>query len=282
VNPKTNLLLAIVITAGAALMGGCGKKDTPAPGAVAADAQVRISAAISLKTALEEVRPMLAKAAGMPVQFNFGSSGGLSAQIMRGAPVDVFISADPADVEALAARKLVAPAPGSSAVLATNQLVLVTPAGVDRIKSLADLGRSDIRKVAVGEPTTVPAGRYARQTLEHEGLWQRLSAGGKLVMGENVAQVMAYVAAGEVDAGLVYRSDVHASGMKARLVLEVPAADHAPIQYVTAVLDEAPQPQAAAAVQRALLTDAMQDILVGHGFGRVPAGMRPVVSPSQP
>jgi molybdate transport system substrate-binding protein len=274
---KAWMFVALLVLCGAAVFGLARRGSNPA---VAPDRRIRISAAISLRTVLEEARPILARAADMPVEFNFASSGALAAQIVRGAPVDVFISADRANIETLASQRLVAP--DGAAVLATNELVLVVPVGSGKVKSLADLRRPEVRRIAVGDPASVPAGRYAQQTLEHAGLWSNLSARGQLVMGENVAQVLAYVTAGEVDAGFVYRSDILSSMTKVGLVLQVPAQSHTPIEYITAILTEAPQARAAAAVQQALLSPPVQSILTLHGFGPVPSASPPITKQASP
>jgi molybdate transport system substrate-binding protein len=274
---KAWIIVAVLLLCGIIVSSVAWNRAYPA---TAPDERFHISAAISLRTVLEEARPILAKAAGMPVEFNFASSGALAAQIVRGAPVDIFISADHFSVDTLAAKRLVTP--DGAAVLATNELVLVVPAGSQNMRSLDDLRRPEVHRIAIGDPDSVPAGRYARQTLEHAGLWSALATRGQLVMGENVAQVLAYVTAGEVDAGFVYRSDVPASMTKARVVLQVPAQAHAPIEYISAVLTEAPQPHAAAAVQKALLSSPVQSILAAHGFGPVTNASSPTTNQEAP
>jgi molybdate transport system substrate-binding protein len=276
--PSKAWIFAALAVLGAAVSLGLAWRSYPP--ATPPASPLRISAAVSLRAVLEEARPILARAAGVPVEYNFASSGALAAQIMRGAPVDLFISADRADVETLAARGLVAP--DGAAVVATNQLVLVVPLGAPTVKSLADLGRPQVHRIAVGDPASVPAGRYARETLERAGLWRELSAQGTLVMGENVAQVLGYVTAGEVDAGFVYRSDAQSAKSKVGIVLHVPASSHAPIEYVSAILKEAPRALTARAVQEALLGAPVQSILAAHGFGPVADGASPTTNPTPP
>jgi molybdate transport system substrate-binding protein len=245
---------------GVALLAFPWKSCTPA----ASNNRVRISAAVSLKPALEEARPLLSRAAGMPVEFNFASSGALAAQIIRGAPVDLFLSADRESVDSLAARNLVAPS--GIVIIATNDLVVAVPSHVKGIESLADLGGPSMYRLAIGDPKTVPAGRYAKQALQGAGLWEQLSSGDRLVMGENVAQVLTYLSQDEVDAGVVYRSDIQFSS-KVAFAFQLPASSHSPIEYASAVLAEAPQGAAATAIQKALLEVPIQKIFIAHGFG---------------
>lgn len=222
-----------------------------------------ISAAISLKSALEKARPELEKAAGMPVQFNYGASGTLCAQILRGAPVDLFISADTQNVETL--KKENATLAGTEKILVRNDLVLVTPANAPAIKALSDLGGDSLKKLAIGEPKIVPAGKYAQQTLTHLELYEGLQRANKLVMGENVAQVLAYVERGEVDAGLVYRTDARNSA-KVLIADVAPDSSHEPIVYVMTILREAPHTAAAHKVQERLLSPEVQTLLGSFGF----------------
>lgn len=222
-----------------------------------------IFAAISLKTPLEKARPELEKAAGMPIQFNYGASGTLCTQILRGAPAAIFISADQLNVEKL--KKENRAVDGSEKVLVSNDLVLITPAAGAAIKKLADLGQTNLTKLAIGEPRIVPAGKYAQQTLTHLKLYDALKDAGKLVMGENVAQVLAYVERGEVDAGLVYRTDVLNSSKVT--IVDVAADDaHEPIVYVMAIIKDAPNPDAARKVHEKLVSPEIQGILMNAGF----------------
>ena len=230
-----------------------------------ADHPVTIAAAISLRNTLEDARPLLSRAAGGDVQFTFGASGTLRVQIERGAPIDLFISADRANAQRLVAAHLA----DHPALVAGNRLVLVVPAHPTvALSGFADLPRA--HRIALGEPAAVPAGKYARQTLEHFKLYAPLNSANKLVFGENVAQVLTLVDRGEVDAGLVYSSDAKAAGDKVQVVATAPADAHEPIEYELAICTAAPHPAAAARVAAALQTPEFRALLARYGFAPPP------------
>lgn len=142
------------------------------------------------------------------VQLNFGGSGSLRQQIELGAPVDVFISASSEDVERLA-RKGKAD-PETRLLFARNRLVLVGSTG--KVSSLEDLATGKVERLSIGDPASVPAGKYARDWLEAEGLWPEVQS--KTVLGGDVRQVLDYVQRGEVDAGIVYATDAKLLGLE--------------------------------------------------------------------
>ncbi|HVT83537.1 MAG TPA: molybdate ABC transporter substrate-binding protein [Phycisphaerae bacterium] len=229
-------------------------------------ADLTVSAAISLKGALEKARPELEKSLGEKITWNFGASGTLVGQIQQGAPVDLFISADRAT-----AQKLVAAHAGENAsltVVAGNALVLVVPkANADlRIspRSFSDLPK--VRKVAIGEPKAVPAGAYATEVLTRLKLWDELEKAGKLVTGENVAQVMALVQRGEVDAGVVYATDARSAADKVTVVMTADPSMHSPIEYVSVIVSASKHKASAAKLQQALLAPAAQETMREFGF----------------
>jgi molybdate transport system substrate-binding protein len=234
-------------------------------------ADVSVSAAVSLKGVLEQMQPELEKAAGEKIVFNFGASGTLAGQIKQGAPVDLFISADRVNADTLVKEKLADAA--SEAVVAKNALVLAVPAtkGVATsalVSGFADLKKDAVKKVAVGEPRVVPAGEYAKETLTKLGLWDDLEKAGKLVMGANVAAVLTYVKRGEVDAGLVYKTDAMEAGDAVKVVATADEKTHAPIEYVGVIVAASGKKDAAAAIQKQLVSDAAQKALEDAGFVR--------------
>ena len=126
---------------------------------------LRVGAAISLRPALEEITAHFERETGRPVELSFGSSGQVMGQIRSGAPIDVFISAAQQQVDQLAADGLVDE--GSRRVIARNALVLIVPTeAVGAPESFADLAGPGVKRLAIGEPRTVPAGQYAQQVLE--------------------------------------------------------------------------------------------------------------------
>lgn len=194
---------------------------------------VLVSAAASLKEVMLYSAPIFERQnPGSRLLFNFGSSGQLKSQIQSGAPADVFISAAAADMDAIERSSLTVA--GTRRSVAGNSIVLIKNSlSKVEIRRTSDLVSPEVTRIAIGNPATVPAGRYARQVLEKRGLYDKLS--GKLVLAENVRQVLDYVARGEVDAGFVFLTDAKVEP-KALVVEHIPDAGHAPIVYPAAAL----------------------------------------------
>src|SRR5262245_47797153 len=160
-----------------------------------------VATAISLKGPVEEsIAAFQAARAGEELTVQAAASGVIVSQIEQGAPVDLFISASPVEMDRVAkAEKIV---PSTRRAIATNRLVIVTRKGIDLPASLEGLKDPRFVKIAIGNPKTVPAGRYADQALRASSLLEAVQP--RLVFGENVRQVLDYVVRGEADAGLVY------------------------------------------------------------------------------
>jgi len=228
--------------------------------------EITVSAAVSLRDAFREISKQYEERTGAKINFNFGASGALQKQIESGAPVDVFASAGIPQMDALATKGLIAPETRRD--FARNTLVLVVPAdSTSGITSFADLGGAKVTKLAIGNPKTVPVGRYAEQTLTRLGLWERLEP--RLIMAEDVRQALDYVARGEVDAGIVYASDVRATANRVRTVATAPADSHDPILYPIAVVRASGHQDVARAFIDSVMSDEGQRILEKYGFERV-------------
>jgi molybdate transport system substrate-binding protein len=222
-----------------------------------------ISAAVSLKEAIGDIAVSYRTSSGGRLQLNFAATGLLLAQIREGAPVDVFIAASEAQMDQAAAQKLIDPA--SRRVIAINSLVLIVPADSKLpLQGFADLGRADLKRLALGEPKTVPAGDYATQVLEHLRLDDVLKS--KLVKAASVRQVLDYVERGEVDAGIVYATDAQQSGSKVKVITTADPSWHQPIHYPAAVVAASKQHDAAAAFIDYLTTEPAQALLRKRGF----------------
>ncbi len=190
-----------------------------------------VSAASSLKPALDEIAASYEKETKSKVTFNFGASGALQRQIENGAPVDVFFPASAKQLDELEGKGLLLA--GTRKTLLKNSLVLVVPKGRTGVSSFEELKGPAVKKIAVGEPRTVAVGQYAAEALEKLGLAKALAA--KLVTGENVRQVLTYVETGNVDAGVVYATDAQGSS-KITVVAKADPAWHSPIVYPIAVV----------------------------------------------
>ena len=176
-----------------------------------------VSVASSLHEALVEIAGLYRSATGVAVSLNPGSSNTLARQIIEGAKVGLFLSAD--DIQMAAAEKAGRLVPGTRVRLLTNSLALIVPGGTRKSISFADLAGPTVRRVAMGEPTAVPAGVYGRKWLEHEGVWDEVAP--KVVPFPTARAVLAAVEAGRVDAGIVYTTD--AIGRPAVVPLLIPS-----------------------------------------------------------
>lgn len=240
-----------------------------------------VSAAISLKPALEALESDYETASGDVVTYNFGASGALLGQIKAGAPVDLFIAAAEKQVSELIKADLADAA--TRTVVARGRLVLIVPAKqADPVTSLKDLANDRVKRVAIGQPKTVPAGDYATQALAKAGL----SAGvaDKLVYGTNVRQVLDYVVRGEVDAGLVYATDAKDAGDAVKVVELIDPSLHEPIVYPAVVVKNAAHAAAADRFMKYLASDAGQRVLADKGFDAPttrPAAAAPTTMPAR-
>lgn len=196
--------------------------------AMAAD--LIVSAAASLTNAFEEIKAPFEKAnPDTTLVFNFGASGALLKQMEQGAPVDVFASADQETMDKAAAL-IDAP---TRVNFAGNALVLVVPSeGGQAVADPKDLQGDAFKLIAIGNPESVPVGRYTKGALTAAGLYEPLTP--KFVLAENVRQALDYVARGEVQAGFVYATDAALRADKVKVALEI--AGHKPISYPIALL----------------------------------------------
>jgi len=223
-----------------------------------------VSAAASLSDAFKEIgRRFEATKSGVTVRCNFAASGVLIQQIAQGAPVDVFASADQETMNRGVEQKLIEP--DTRRDFAANVVVLVAPAqGGPALKTLADLGRPDVKRIAVGKTETVPVGRYTKQLLEAANLWAPLQP--KLVQADSVRQVLDYVARGEVEAGFVYRTDAAIMADKVQVALA--PGGHTPVTYPVAVVSESRQKALAKEFAEYLRSPAAQEVLARFGFAK--------------
>ncbi|MBN2318354.1 MAG: molybdate ABC transporter substrate-binding protein [Acidobacteria bacterium] len=227
------------------------------------DREILISTAISLKDAFEEISALYQKRTGIRARLNLGSSGMLQKQIEAGAPADVYASAGMKQMDALEAGGFIVP--GTRYSFARNRIVLVVPSLSSLgLHSFSDLAGSGISRLAIGNPKTVPAGQYARQTLISMALWDRLQS--RLIPAENVRQVLDYVVREEVDAGIVYASDVPVSHGKAVIAARAPEDSHDPILYPIAVVKGTESPAEAGKFIDLVLDDSGQAIMKKYGF----------------
>jgi molybdate transport system substrate-binding protein len=225
---KTARFFTTLFTTGALFMGSL----LPHAVSAADNTTIQVSAAISLKDALTGLKEIYTKKEPeVELQFNLGSSGMLQKQIEEGAPVDLFISAGKRQMDELATEGLIVPDTHSD--LLGNELVLIVAREKkNAVKSFADIA-DKASSISIGQPESVPAGKYGKETLISLKLWDKVEK--KIVFAKDVRQVLAYVDSGNVDAGLVYRSDTVAL-RSAHVATVAPKGSHSPIVYPMAVV----------------------------------------------
>jgi molybdate transport system substrate-binding protein len=224
--------------------------------------ELTISAAASLTDALKDIQRLYESKNAVTLNFNFGASGSLQQQIEQGAPVDLFLSASVKNMKALADKGLISG--DNQRNLVTNDLVIIVPSdGHVQIQQLSDLQQSRITKIAIGEPTTVPAGSYAKEALTSLKLWESLQA--RTVLAKDVRQVLTYVESGNTEAGFVYRTDALGS-TKVSVALTVDPASYTPIEYPVGLVKDSKHPAEARAFSNYLFSKEAQDVLIRYGF----------------
>jgi molybdate transport system substrate-binding protein len=228
---------------------------------------ITVSAAISLQNAFEEIGKRFSlRNKDVAVAFNFGASGRLMAQIRGGAPVDVFASAALKDMDELDKAGLVQK--GTRTNFASNKIVLIIPASSRAfVASFEDLKKPAITKIAIGNPVTVPAGRYADEVLRFYGLSDAIKD--KLILAENVRQVLDYVARNEVDAGVVYATDARTRADEVAVVAAAPDSSHEPVLYPIAVVKGSKNEEADRAFISFVHSAEGRKILEQYGFTAV-------------
>lgn len=222
-----------------------------------------VSAALSLKGAFEEIGSLYqARHPGERVQFNFAASGVLQQQIEGGAQVDLFASASSREMDELERKNLLTAR--SRRAFARNGIVLIAPAGVKPAAAdFRDLRSVKVKRIAIGNPATVPAGKYAEEVLRSFFVWDTVRE--KLVFAENVRQVLEYTAHGEVDAGVVFFTD--ARGVPGvQVAASAPQKSHTPAVYYAAVVAGTKHSDGAQAFIEALLSPEGREVLKRRGF----------------
>lgn len=230
--------------------------------AAAPAAEITVYAAASLSDVLRELAPVFRGQTGHTLRFNFGASGTLARQIEAGAPADVFFSADEPRMDQLAAKGLVQAETRRTLLL--NRLVVIVPT-TDSISLSCpgDLASPAVRRIAIGEPATVPVGTYTKNYLATQGLWDSLRP--KCVPLDTARAALAAVESGNADAGFVYRTDALAS-KRVRIACEIPAAEAPPIAYPAALLSGTKQREAGLEFLRFLAGKQALILFERHGF----------------
>jgi molybdate transport system substrate-binding protein len=234
--------------------------------ASAKQVELYVAAAASLKDAMMALQTDYHKKhPEVQLFLNLASSGALQTQIEQGSPADLFVSAAQKQMDVLEKKALIKKETRRD--LLENHLVLVVPKSSKlAVQSFPDLTADAVKKVGIGAPESVPAGQYAWEVFENLQIAAKLR--GKLVLGTNVRAVLSYVETGNVDAGVVYRTDAAISG-QVKIVAVAPKGSHKPIIYPAAVLANARQPQAALKFLKYLTSGPAEKIFNKYGFLKV-------------
>lgn len=249
-----SLLLAVTLV-------GCGTNGNSAP-TQASQKELIVSAAASLQNSLTEIQKVYTqKNPNIKLTFNFAASGPLQQQIEQGAPADIFISAGIKQMDALEKKNLIDK--DTRVNLLGNDLVLIAPKDNTDIASVQDLTKSTVKHIGIGTPESVPAGKYAKDSLMSLKLWDVLQP--KYVQAKDVTTVLSYVETGNADAGFVYRSDAQSSN-QVKVAATVPDSAHSPIVYPAAVIAASKNQQAAKDFLKYLEGPEGQQIFAKYGF----------------
>lgn len=269
----TGILLSVALVLGA---GGCSKAETGTGDTDAASkagptdmqeaVDLHIQAAASLKDALNEVTEAYsAQHPEVTFTINYDSAGNLQAQIEQGAPADIFIPAAKKYMDSLEEAGLLLD--GTRTDVLSNSLVVVVPKGrASGIKSLADLASAELEVVALGDPESVPAGKYALQAMEAAGVKDSVME--KAILGKDVRSVLTYVETGDADAGVVYRSDALIS-TAVDTACTIDPSMHEPVVYPAAVIKTSREHKAAQAFIEHLTSPQAQAVFEKFGFSSV-------------
>ncbi|MEM1172381.1 MAG: molybdate ABC transporter substrate-binding protein [Cyanobacteria bacterium P01_H01_bin.35] len=222
-----------------------------------------VSAAASLKDVMAEIQPIYEQQkTNVSLTLNLASSGSLRQQIEQGAPVDLFISASPFHINILQEKGLIIDE--SRRELLKNQMVLIVPQeNTASVNTFEDLTKDAISKISIGEPNSVPAGKYAQEVLSYLGIYEAVKP--KIVFAKNVRQIVNYVATGNVDAGIVYRTDTNVSN-KVKIVANAPEKSHTPVVYPIAIIKDSKNIEAAKQLEEFLFTPEAKAIFEKYGF----------------
>ncbi len=252
----STLRLGIALVLGLHLLSG--------QAAWGADQELTVSAAASLTNAFSEIGHRFENLhSETKVIFNFAASGALLQQIARGAPVDVFAAAEQQTMNRAQEQRLMVPASRKNFV--GNRLVLIAPQGSKLILSgLGDLELPSVKRIALGNPATVPAGRYAQEGLTGAGLWETLQP--KLIFGASVRQVLDYVSRGEVEAGFVFATEAAIAPGKVKTLAEIKTQEA--IVYPVALVAASPKKDLGQKFLNFLSSPEGMAILEKYGFVR--------------
>lgn len=224
--------------------------------------ELTVSAAVSLTDTLEEIKSTYEKEHNVTFTFNLAGSGTLAQQIQQGAPVDVFISANQEWMDTIEEEDLISKETRQDVTGNSIVMIAAKDSTLD-YKEIADIQPNDLEQVAIGNPESVPAGKYTQEILEHLKLWDVLEP--KFVRAKDVRQVLTYVETGNTTIGFVYESDALISD-KIKILATADPDSHEAIIYPAAVMKDSKHQKEAIDFITFLESEAGQSILGKYGF----------------
>jgi len=267
---KFKSLIAIIITIMLATgLVGCGKQDSATKTSdqpAGTNINLTVSAAASLKDAMEEIKTLYAQEKpGVTITYNFGASGSLQQQIEQGAAVDVFLSAATKQMNALKEKGLILDETNKNFL--GNSIVLVVPKASTAVADFTDLTKPDVKKIALGEPKSVPAGQYGEQALTKLNILDTIKS--KVVYAKDVKEVLTWVETGNADAGIVYATDAKTSD-KVKVAATAAAGSYTPVVYPGAVIKASKNVDASKDFVNFLYSDKAKPVFEKYGFVFMP------------
>lgn len=252
-----SIALSVVLAMSVLVLAGCGSEET------ADKPEVTVLAAASLTDSLDEIITEYEKDADCTITPSYAGSGDLVQQIEGGAPCDIFISASKANMDQLEDGGYIDTETRQD--MLTNTLTLIATAEKKDAVSMDSLTSDEVGTIAVGEPETVPAGKYASQVFDNMKIADQLTD--KIVYAKDVRAVLNYVETGDADCGFVYKTDALLLDEENGVIIEdVDSSLHDPIVYPAAIMKEAPQAESAADFYEFLQTDFAKEVFEKYGF----------------
>lgn len=254
------LIVLVTIATLLLTISACGRTAPPAAAKKKQVANLEIASAASMASVLPKISHLFADKTGIKINLNYAASGILTRQIEAGAPIDIFISADPKYIDELIDKGLVY---GDKETLAYGKLALIFSEKFNQ-KGLDFLKNTNVEQIAIANVAVAPYGQAAKETLENSGLWNKVK--NKLIYGNDVAQTVQFVLSGNADAALVSAAQAIANRRRYRLI---DSQLYQPIDEPMAILKSSANREAAREFIKFTHTAAVRKILRDNGF-RVP------------
>ncbi|MGH1393156.1 MAG: molybdate ABC transporter substrate-binding protein [Trichormus sp.] len=259
-------LTLVVVTVGLTVVAGLLPNLAPSIAQQPNTVTLTVSAGAGLKPVLEDVQKAYQQQQpNINITYNFAASGVLQRQIEQGANIDVFISASNKNMNDLQQKGLLLP--GTRKNLIKSRIALITAKNTTGISSFQDLTKPIVKRIAIGEPRSVPLGVYAEEVFKYLGITEQVKP--KLVYTRSALEILNFVESGNVDVGIVHDTTVRASE-KVKVVAIAPEASHSPVVYPVAILKNSKNQAAAKSFVQFLFSEQAKPLYKQHGYTLLP------------